>query len=878
MLRPRIKIQTFNRPALPLEQAFAKTRKGTEEEGDALGQTVLVHALLTGWVAQALIESLPAASADWIPKESALLAACHDVGKITPCFQEKIRRAVKTYVRNSLEALKDVRPEIEAQWGYHSGAGRISAGEWSKNPWVGVVIGCHHGYFPRVGLYGPQDEVLGGPEWMRERSRLVEILKQSFKCGFPEIKDALQARVLAGLTTISDWISSGIPLADLDEATPQAAKDAAHAAGGARPQFRKGLSFSDVFGFEPNAVQTALASRCTRPGVFILEAPMGVGKTEAALFAAYQLISTGQASGFYFALPSQVTSDAIWLRVNAFLSKVLDDDAPTSAQLVHSRARLALMTMGADAAPGGQWFSSSRRALLAPFGVGTIDQALMAVMAVRFSTVRTFALLGKVVIIDEVHTYDMYTGTILDALVQMLRELGCTVIILSATLTMERRSLLLRSKEGVSEQASSCRVKSSSYPLLTSGVSLGEVTETSVLPPPTKTCTIRRIAHSEEAVEQAIERARRGEQVLWIENTVPCAQSRYEEFCSRLRKDDSLEVGICHSRFTAGDRQKNERKWVSVLGKDGARNRSLKGRILVGTQVLEQSLDIDADFLVTQVCPTDMLLQRIGRLWRRDSTLRPSGARREAWILMPDSAELLANPKEALGPSARVYAPYVLCRTVEVWEGREQIRLPDDMRALIEETYAPRPETGVLQELFSELEEGDGRSPGRRQLQQLARLSLSEDFGTMSDDESEAPTRFGSIPTVDVLLCRELRLDAGGHVCEVRLFDGERIPLNTAEKPTGRDRVSGALAILRNCVRVPARSAPPAQDRANLAWLSPYAYISRTEGARIRVARVDDDGRNSVLTPGTEAGDQLPFEYTQLGYRRVDNKKHCGNS
>jgi len=153
-------------------------------------------------------------------------------------------------------------------------------------------------------------------------------------------------------------------------------------------------------------------------------------------------LSSGQSSGIYFALPTQLTSNKIFDRFQDFLGEVLADDCPHRSLLLHANAWLFETDMGEEGRPGGAWFNQSKRGLLAPFAVGTIDQALMAAMNVKHGFVRAFGLAGKIVILDEVHTYDAYTGSLMDALVQLLRQLNCTVIILSATLNQERREQL----------------------------------------------------------------------------------------------------------------------------------------------------------------------------------------------------------------------------------------------------------------------------------------------------------------------------------------------------------------------------------------------------------------------------------------------------
>ncbi len=348
---------------------------------------------------------------------------------------------------------------------------------------------------------------------------------------------------------------------------------------------------------------------------------MGCGKTEAALAAAYQLIAAGKATGLYFALPTQVTSNRIHLRVQPFVERISAD--PAAVRLAHSASWLVetepppkLCPASPDAEArehvraGRSWFASAKRALLAPFGVGTIDQALLGIVAAKHFFVRQFGLAGKVVILDEVHTYDLYTSTLIGALVKRLRELQCTVIILSATLTEKRRRELL----GLADD----QPVSAAYPLV-SGVA-GSLHRA------------RRASHRHRR------RFRYGTSPVpcrwkkrWI---VPAAANvccgfatqwmRHKRPTGRFRAPISKAAQasrccILASPFSAANNSKND--WMNRLGKDST-NRP-NGCVLVSTQVAEQSVDIDADLLITDLAPTDMLLQRLGRLWRHDRRTVP---------------------------------------------------------------------------------------------------------------------------------------------------------------------------------------------------------------------------------------------------------------
>ncbi len=712
--------ESLDSSLLPLNQCLAKSRK-TDGNIVLPGRIVLSHCQIVGEVARAMMMRMP----DWLraelfPEGAELIAAAHDIGKVSPTFQKKIYTALSQKNEAVLSALKAFNADAEKSWGGHGGVSQAAAYAQNVGKYIPEILGQHHGFSPNLTIYQAASEVFGGQAWQAQRIELLMQLKQVLGTDFPIVKDALQARVLAGLTTVSDWIGSGSLFEDPDGEWQSKIEQALDAAGFIQPQLKSGLSFSEVFDFTPKAAQIKLIEAASQPGVYVLEAPMGLGKTEAALYAAYQLLCKKLATGIYFALPTQLTSDKIHERVNTFLTRILNDESPhKQALLVHGNAWLKQFEMGEEGNPGGAWFAQGKRGILAPFAVGTIDQALMAVMNVKHGFVRTFGLAGKVVILDEVHSYDSFTGTILDALVKALRQLHCTVIILSATLTQERRAKLL----GITPI-------STAYPLITAQPNTGELAEVSVELIPDVSVAI---VHQPEAnaIAEVLRRAAEGQQVLWIENTVNEAQALYKNLAARA-SEIGVACGLLHSRYTKADRAARESDWVIYFGKGGTETRAQQGRILVGTQVLEQSLDIDADFLVTRIAPTDMLLQRLGRLWRHEKTRRPQTAQREAWIISPDLATAITSSELAFGATAKVYAPYVLCRSLKVWQGLTQVCLPSQIRELIEKTYAVQDESEQMARYLYQVE------IMRAKLERLALLGLSQG-GTTQPNPKKRP-------------------------------------------------------------------------------------------------------------------------------------------
>src|SRR5690625_4880125 len=243
----------------------------------------------------------------------------------------------------------------------------------------------------------------------------------------------------------------------------------------------------------------------------------------------------------------------------------------------------------------------------------------MATMNVKHGFVRAYGLAGKVVILDEVHTYDSYTGTLLDALINLLSQLDCTVIVLSATLNQQRRQQLIGKKTASSE-----------YPLITALARTdSQVIEVPVPISDSQSLHVNLQYVDKNALEETLLRAEQGQQVLWIENTVREAQERYLQLAERAQSI-GVECGLLHSRYTFSDRQAIEERWVNLFGKPGWKEslRQQQGRILVGTQVLEQSLDIDADFLVTRFAPIKLCLNDFGLFCRIQETQGKNHAKR----------------------------------------------------------------------------------------------------------------------------------------------------------------------------------------------------------------------------------------------------------
>jgi CRISPR-associated endonuclease/helicase Cas3 len=287
---------------------------------------------------------------------------------------------------------------------------------------------------------------------------------------------------------------------------------------------------------------------------------------------------------------------------------------------------------------------------------------------------------------------------------------------------------------------------------------------------------------------------------------------------------------------------------------------------LVGTQVLEQSLDIDADFLVTRICPTDMLFQRIGRLWRHREAdvLRPIQAKREAWILAPDLEES-RKETSVWGKIGKVYLPYVLYRSLVVWQQKANVSLPLEIRPMLEATYAEQNETGLLNKCKDDVRKS------REKLAGLARIGLATGGRTLL--ESKASTRYSETESCEVLLIRKRTTEVLGTT--LTLLSGEKIQFPVNAKSKGLKQWRELAADLQhNVVLVPEYLAPETSVR-QIEWLKEYVYLGNRDESPFRVAKVQDDG----LLCGIDGGNALQgyeLSYTsKTGYnaRKINDKE-----
>ncbi|HFN8030877.1 TPA: CRISPR-associated helicase Cas3', partial [Escherichia coli] len=368
------------------------------------------------------------------------------------------------------------------------------------------------------------------------------------------------------------------------------------------------------------------------PQLFILEDVTGAGKTEAALILAHRLIAAGKAQGLFFGLPTMATANAMYDRlVKTWLAFYSPESRPSlvlahSARTLMDRFNESLWSgdlVGSEE-PDEQTFSqgcaawfadSNKKALLAEIGVGTLDQAMMAVMPFKHNNLRLLGLSNKILLADEIHACDAYMSCILEGLIERQARGGNSVILLSATLSQQQRDKLVAAfARGTEGQQEAPFLEKDDYPWLTH-VTKSDVNSHRVA---TRKDVERSVSvgwlHSEQECIARIESAvSQGKCIAWIRNSVDDAIKVHRQLLARGVIPAS-SLSLFHSRFAFSDRQRIETETLARFGKYCSLQRA--SQVIVCTQVIEQSVDIDLDEMISDLAPVDLLIQRAGRLQR----------------------------------------------------------------------------------------------------------------------------------------------------------------------------------------------------------------------------------------------------------------------
>lgn len=674
------------------------------------------------------------------------LAGVHDIGKATPGFAVKARNAPGfahlldgmavhglTCPPHTFRSSEKLPP--------HCRLGQFVLTRWLGDRYgivgpvaqaLAIPVGAHHGTPPNAKDLND----LRGSQWTGERERPWHLAQSEILDGMARRTRAgerLQAwsqrppsptaqAMLCAAVVVADWLASDIVrfpyvkrtsmderIQDADLGSdllgpwlPRATDESAEETFARRfPQLAR-------HGLRP--VQRAvhdIVKQIDVPALIVLEAPMGVGKTEAALMAAEQLAAKFGCGGVFIGLPTMATSNAMFSRVLDWTRR-LESDVPASIFLAHGKARLneeydvvtraSTRVHGLNAAEGDagsetavvtSWLQGRRKGVLANMVIGTIDQALFGALKSRHLPLRHLALAGKVVIIDEVHAADAYMRRYLVRVLEWLAAYGTPVVLMSATLPpAQRRELVDAYARGRGIEPTTLP-PAEGYPVVTIQGNEAE-RHTVAWTGPTTPLHVKLLDEDEGELVRRLVAG--GACVAIIRNTVARAQEAYLELASAV--GDS-RVRLLHSRFVADDREAREQEVRQLLGPPGEGVARPAGMVVVGTQVLEQSLDIDADVMITDIAPIDLLLQRAGRLHRhqrgKDQAGRPEGVRIAQLLVTGLAIEDGGPPIFDAGASA-VYGDSLLLRSTAVLTPHLDgipVDLPQDIPRLVTAGYEP---------------------------------------------------------------------------------------------------------------------------------------------------------------------------------------------
>jgi len=588
---------------------------------------------------------------------------------------------------------------------------------WSRwVDWLTAVTG-HHGDFQKPGYEGLKDIEADDTLIVRDRTArgaIVTVLEQtllrpeglSLHADWPPICAPPVRALLAGFCATCDWLGSNTTVFDycvpslppqdyLSERCAKIESTRMLTHYGLLAIARRYSGLPTLLGGSelPRGVQTMIDDLPATAGLTLIEAPTGSGKTEAALAHAWRLLDSGVADGIVFALPTQATANAMFERVKAFAAKAYGD---ANVVLAHGKRDFnvgfrQLIERGQHRTSQGDteasvqcasWLASSRkRVFLGQIGVCTVDQVLLSVLPVRHQFVRGFGLTKSVLIVDEVHAYDAYMYGLLGEVLKNQCACGGSAILLSATLSTSLRNKLLASWN--SHAADS--VTSAPYPALwhAMGGLVAPLTVTEAHRPPRREVSIEclrldKAFPDDNLLSRVVDAAVHGALVAIIVNLVDDAQRLARILHERTSQFPEIKVDIFHARYRFTDRQEKEAAVLQHYGRTAERT---KGRILVATQVVEQSLDLDFDWLVTQICPVDLLFQRLGRLHRHQRKRRPSG-------FETPHCTVLTVERDDYGVFELIYGnARVLWRTDMLLNRERTLVFPEAYRAGIEQVY-----------------------------------------------------------------------------------------------------------------------------------------------------------------------------------------------
>ncbi|MDD3249429.1 MAG: CRISPR-associated helicase Cas3' [Smithellaceae bacterium] len=744
--------------------------------------------------------------------------AIHDIGKFSEAFQNLKPDLLKHLQGISSQKVYTIRHDSLGHLFFKSflEQGHSLFHEFqdcSTDEWQDVILAMiraytgHHGVPPQMKdingtplnyhRYFGENDSLAAESFIKEVSIINNI--HTDNSGFPHPYDleGMMKRaswLFAGFSVLCDWIGSNslwfpyisdqISLAEYWEtrALPQAA-NAVHASGinAGRPLTERPFFFGLFPSIQAQTPLQVYVDQCplgNSQQLFILEDITGSGKTEAALLLAGRLMAAGHGNGMFVALPTMATSNAMYARLTDIYRRLFMAETKPSLVLAHSARHLSENFLSTISGPGNyeadeetataqcsSWLADNRKkAQLADVGVGTLDQALLAILPARFQSLRLFGLANHILIIDEVHAYDPYMNKLLQNLLTFHAALGGSAIMLSATLpTHTRRGFIAAFANGCDDYQHPEQAIQN-YPLATSYTKETGICETPVNATPQRQRSIKisLVDEESEVIRHISEETQKGHCVCWIRNTVQDAVGGYAKLKEKVPDGNLM---LFHARFALGDRLDIEDAVLEAFGKTSTESMR-RGKVLVATQVVEQSLDLDFDLLITDLAPMDLLIQRAGRLHRhardeKGNPIQEGPDRRESpcMIIYGPWPEENADSdwfKSFFPKAAFVYPSHgCLWLSAKLLSEKKHLKMPDDARMLIEAAFSESAEK-IPESLQHRDQQADAKWQADKTLAHINMLKLDEGYEatvTQWREDMKTPTRLGAMDTAVRLAC-----------------------------------------------------------------------------------------------------------------------------
>lgn len=758
----------------------------------------------------------------------------HDIGKFADSFQN-----LNPYLLNKLQGRKSdqryggVRHDsLGAMLWYHSlrdqflelgimprvnGSKRRAQSTQPIDIWMEVMTG-HHGQPARPVTNPVFSDYFNEPWDYVAATAFLKAIIPIFLSDphFPpndleKIKSA--SWWLAGFVVLCDWLGSStdffpyksepISLEEYWLLTKKHAEEAVNKSGLMPVNLSSRLTLEQVLTsakdepVSPTPLQQAVLEfpLIQSPSLVIMEDVTGAGKTEAAILMAHRLMKNSNAEGLYFALPTMATANSMYSRMAMACNHLFAADGLPTLVLAHGARNLSaefrdsILTQsngdddsyGDGTIPAGAhctaWLADHRKkALLANIGVGTIDQALLSILPSRHQSMRLVGLMNKILIVDEVHACDSYMHELLCSLLNAHASCGGSAILLSATLPIfQRRGFIKAFAQGCTwNPPGLTQTDYASYPLLTVLDKNGVREQVTATRSSVKRRVDVKFINKENDITAILQQAvMKGKCVCWIRNTVADAREAYHEFKQR---NPDWKVQLFHARFILKDRLNIERQVIRNFGKDSSAEKR-RSRILIATQVVEQSLDLDFDEMISDLAPIDLIIQRAGRLCRHNRDTygnringkdQRSGAR--LYIFSP---EIVEDPDacwfaDFFKRAASVYENHGhLYLTARLLHEKGGFSMPEDARELIESVYSGEAQWNIPEGLLGNSLEATGSSRAKASLARLNALDLqagySDGVANRWWDESVTPTRLG---------------EETGTVYLARYQDGQLVPFS----------------------------------------------------------------------------------------------------